>query len=377
MVKQVVNPLTFKVDWLAFTIDENRDRKDGEDFYLLKKLGYDIDLFDEVSGKNFFNAGYQLGTGYVKIFFNAKDKPKQKGSSDMHNYIFTGVGCSDLFEKINGDWLGLFQYLKDFGVSFRRIDCACDDTSNPPRVDFPLVEEKLAKKEFVSSKRKYNVIKDVNTNGDLIGETIYYGSRGGSSGSGSKGSILLRQYQKFLQMVSKHQESQMPIDAVRSGSWIRWELEITKAKAVAMVDLILEKQSIPEAYYAVLRDVIEFKEPTKNKKGEIYKNKSQWKVCAWWLDFLDNAEKGKLQNPEKIFDLGSALDWVKYSVVPTLQMLDEIYSDRLKFNIYDLLQDMPQREYSKKQQRLMLETKYMSDDLLKLYLRQFAGDDDA
>ena len=38
---------------------------------------------------------------------------------------------------------------------------------------------------------------------------------------------------------------------------------------------------------------------------------------------------------------------------------------------------MPQREYSKKQQRLMLETKYMSDDLLKLYLRQFAGDDDA
>ena len=167
--------------------------------------------------------------------------PKQKGSSDLHDYIFTGVGCSDLAEKIGGKWLDLFKYLKDFGVNFRRIDIALDDFNNPALIDFPRIERKLQRKEFRSSKRQYNILRDVSTSGELAGESVYLGSRGGSNHS------LLRIYQKYLQMVGKHEESQMPLEALKSGSWIRWELEITKDKANAMIDLILRNQSISKA----------------------------------------------------------------------------------------------------------------------------------
>ena len=148
-------------------------------------------------------------------------------------------------------------------MKFRRIDIALDDMNAKPKVDFKRIEYKLKRQEFRSSKRHYNVLRDVNTAGELVGETVYWGSRK----TGSVGHSILRTYQKYLQMVKKHQESQMPIQALKSGSWIRWELEITKQKAIAMIDLILEKQSIAEAYYSVLRDTLEFIKPTKNKKG--------------------------------------------------------------------------------------------------------------
>ena len=225
----------------------------------------------------------------------------------------------------------------------------------------------MNRQEFRSSKRHYNVLRDVNTAGELVGETVYWGSRK----TGSVGHSILRTYQKYLQMVKKHQESQMPIQALKSGSWIRWELEITKQKAIAMIDLILEKQSIAEAYYSVLRDTLEFIKPTKNKKGEIYKNKAKWEVCPWWSDFLNNAEKAKLQDPEKVFNIATALDWVRFSVVPTLQMLQDIYSNKLDVDFYDILRSLEPMEYSKKQKRVLLESDFMSEEDLRSYLVNF------
>ena len=138
-----------------------------------------------------------------------------------------------------------------------------------------------------------------------------------------------------------------------------------------MIDLILEKQSIAEAYYSVLRDTLEFIKPTKNKKGEIYKNKAKWEVCPWWSDFLNNAEKAKLQDPEKVFNIATALDWVRFSVVPTLQMLQDIYSNKLDVDFYDILRSLEPMEYSKKQKRVLLESDFMSEEDLRSYLVNF------
>ena len=367
MAKNVDISMSFKVDWFAFTVEESKDQKKGKKFHILEELGYKIELFDEVAGKNFFNSGCSLGGGFVKIFYNDYSKPVQKGASQIYDYIFTGVGCTDLASKINGDWLTLFKWLKEYGVKFRRIDIALDDMNAKPKVDFKRIEYKLKRQEFRSSKRHYNVLRDVNTAGELVGETVYWGSRK----TGSVGHSILRTYQKYLQMVKKHQESQMPIQALKSGSWIRWELEITKQKAIAMIDLILEKQSIAEAYYSVLRDTLEFIKPTKNKKGEIYKNKAKWEVCPWWSDFLNNAEKAKLQDPEKVFNIATALDWVRFSVVPTLQMLQDIYSNKLDVDFYDILRSLEPMEYSKKQKRVLLESDFMSEEDLRSYLVNF------
>ena len=46
IVKQLIKlkklkdvPAKFKIDWLSFTVAEERDFKDGKEFYLLSKLG--------------------------------------------------------------------------------------------------------------------------------------------------------------------------------------------------------------------------------------------------------------------------------------------------------------------------------------------------
>lgn len=379
-------PIRFKIDWFSFTVPDAVDMRNGEQFFLLKKLGYDIGLFDIVAGKNFFNSGYSLGGGFVKVFYNDLDKPIQKGSTDVHDYIFTGVGCSDLHEKIGGDWVKLFAYLKDFGVSFRRLDIALDDLSYPPRISFDYIERKLARKEFRSSKRRYNVLHDRQTTGKFVGKTIYFGSR---KTTGSNGHTLLRIYQKALELIyAKKQESSLPPEVLLQSSlpnfdgvysWNRWELEITKAKAVAMIDLILKKSAtcenpISEAYYGVLRDTVDFLISTKNKNGKIYKSKAKWQTSPKYLAFLNQARSAKLGNPDKLYNLETVLDWIKYSVTPTLQLCNEIFSSKLGINFYDILKEFEEEnpsEYSKKQERLLLESRFMNEDVLKIYLKHF------
>lgn len=379
-------PIHFKIDWLAFTVPDALDTKDDEKFFLLKKLGYKLADFDLIAGKNFFNSGFSLGGGFVKIFYNDPEKPKQKGSSDVHNYIFTGVGCSDLHEKIGGGWVQLFEYLKEFGVSFRRLDIALNDMSYPPRISFDYIERKLSRGEFRSSKRRYNILQDKQTSGKPVGKTIYFGSR---KTTGSNGHTLLRIYQKALELIyAKNQASSLPPEVLLQSSlpsfdgvysWNRWEIEITKAKAEAMIDLILDKSlvcenPISEAYYSVLRDTVDFLVPTKNKKGEIYKSKAKWKTSEKYLAFLNEARSAKLSNPDKLYNLETVLDWIKYSVTPTLQLCNEIFSSKLGINFYDILKEFEEEnpsEYSKKQERLLLESRFMNEDVLKIYLKHF------
>lgn len=397
IVKQLIKlkklkdvPAKFKIDWLSFTVAEERDFKDGKEFYLLDKLGYDVSKFDEVAGRNFFNSGVSF-KGAVKVFYNDPSKKKQKGAIDARDYIFTGVGCSDLQGHVKNDWISLFFYLRDFGVKFSRIDICMDDLCYPSKITFPFVERKLARKHFRSSKRRYNLMKDVNTAGKLVGETCYFGSR---STTGKNGHVLCRAYQKALQMVHvKHQEDAMPVEVrnqifmpdfdEKGYQWIRWELEFTKHKAVAMIDLILElskteSNPIAEAYYRVLRDTIDFLVPTKGKDGKIYKNKARWKSSPKWLSFLQNSRKAILENPSSIYDLGSVHDWILYQVMPTVQMLQEIYEAR-GLDFYDLMRATPKFDFSKKQEVLLETTKDMTVDQLVVFANRFLearGDSD-
>lgn len=358
--------LSFKVDWLSFTVPMTLDQKSDNRFWILSRLGYDLENFEEVNGINFYNSGYSYG-GYVKIYFNDPQKPLQKGTHMTVNYIFTGVGCTDLGERIESRWLELFNWLKEVGVSFRRIDIALDDFNSPPLVDFPKLEYKLDNREFISSKRRYNFVKDVATNGEIQGETCYFGKRSRSS----TGSTMLRVYQKYLQMVyAKNEAGQMPIPALMSQSWIRWEIEFSKEKAVAMIDLMLEKGAVADAYYGVLADIITFVKPTKGKNGKVLADKHKWEVSDWWQTFINEAKKAKLQDPKKTYDIESALSWVKFSVMPTLQMLEAIYKDR-GIDFYSFLPYVKSTEYSKKQKRLMAQAKTMSKKELLFYLSHF------
>ena len=124
----------------------------------------------------------------------------------------------------------------------------------------------------------------------------------------------------------------------------------------------------------MLRDKVDFLVHTKDNKGNVYKNKAKWKTSPKYLDFLQNARSAKLEDPDRLYDLGNVLEWIKYSVTPTLEMCDEIFKGRLGIDFFDVLRmfrDQNKSEYSKKQQRLLLETQFMKDKELIHYLNRF------
>ena len=71
--------LSYKVDWLAFTISSSLVNNRYEIKKILNPLGYDLDLFEEVPGRYFYNSGLTIGN-YFSIYFN--DLAKEYGSKD-------------------------------------------------------------------------------------------------------------------------------------------------------------------------------------------------------------------------------------------------------------------------------------------------------
>ena len=248
------------------------------------------------------------------------------------NYVFTGQGCTDLGQKVNNDWVGLFEVLTKLGAKVTRIDLALDDFHAV--VDFDRMEKKLKKGEYRSSKKSYNVIKEADVNGDVKGHTIYIGSRSRSA----NGCYFLRCYDKYAQYKSKAQLP--PEEALKSGKWQRYEISYTKRKAQKIVSKIVED-------------------------GETISS-----VCKWWEDFLDGAEKARLGDPEKDVDLGRMLRWLRISVLPALHLMDEILSEK-GLDFYKLLKDTEIADYSKKQKRLMNNSKHLSKAELIPYLEDF------
>ena len=334
MDKNLYKSMVYKVDWFSFTVSDTFDGgEDGKDFVLLENLGYDINDFETVPGRYFYNSGITLGR-YVNIYYNNYDEKLMKNTSNTRNYVFTGQGCTDLGQKIENDWVSLFEALKQLDVKITRLDIALDDYNAV--VSFDKMERKLKLGHYRSSKKSYNIV---------------------------------RAYDKYAQYQYKNQIP--PREAIETGIWQRYEISYTKKKARKIVDLMTEDgQTIGSVFMDTMRDIVEFLEPTKTQAKEIQQNKNRWKVCSWWERFLDGAGKVNLGNPEKDVDLGRLLQWLRVSVVPSLKILEEL-GDEKGFDIYQTIKKIEVGEYSKKQNRLLNNAKKIDKSQINLYLQKF------
>ena len=53
--------MVYKVDWFAFTVSDEIDTNGAEKgFVLLENLGYDLDEFEPIPGRYFYNSGLTL-----------------------------------------------------------------------------------------------------------------------------------------------------------------------------------------------------------------------------------------------------------------------------------------------------------------------------
>lgn len=378
-----INPyksMLLKVDWFTLVIDPKNDVDlNGERFNLLTYLGYDFEDFEKLSnGRFFLNSGFTLGN-YVNVYYDDPSLQISKYSSHLVVYTFTGQGSTSLakllMKKYKTDdwekaWINFFKFLKTKKAHCTRIDLAIDDYFGA--LDLFRMERKLRAGEYRSSKRRYNIIKQMDTSGSVKGFSIYLGQ---SRGKVSKvGNYYVRYYDKRAQYLEKNQILPKEVENIETGGgshhWVRAEIAFQKLKAQECIDKIVEHGSFGYVYRGAMRHIVEFLVKPRIANS----NKSRWKVCDWWEAFLDGAKDLKLSNPERDADIGSLLKWLRISVVGTLQLLERI-GKKKNFDIYSLIDSLDQYEFSKKQERVYNESLKMSDAEIKDYLEQFVEGD--
>lgn len=356
----------YKVDWLAFSF-HFQDEKQFFDEELIELLGYTLDDFDEVPGRYFYNSGKTLGN-YVNVFWNDPKRPKHKNSSRTMTVVFTGQGSTDLSLKWDNDWSMIFRFLVNYGVNFTRIDLALDDYDE--KVKFADVRNKLEKGHYRSSKRSYNIVRSSDSSGRTIGETIYIGNA--KADNGSRGNVYARFYDKRAQYIAKNDI--FPDEVIKhwqkigKESWQRYEISYSKKYAVKIVDEFLDGNKVDKIFKTSLRALLEILTP---RRGDT--NKSRWYKTKWWEEFLAFDDTMDFGLPERDAMLGDLLEWLRVSVLPSIALLEKIGSDR-GFDVYELLEQARKpTEFSKKQSRLLSESKMLDDVTLNRYLSEFLG----
>ena len=373
----------YKIDWLSFSVrcyDEEPTNTLDEN--LLELLGYDFTEFEKSSGKNFYNRGVSLGN-YVNVYWNDytdTKNPVRKNSSKTMNVVYTGQGSTDLALRNDNDWVKIFTILTTYepknkpkpkddeedkpAVNITRIDIALDDYDE--LVKFDDIEQKLKKGHYRSSKRSYNIVKTSDQNGQKLGETIYIGNA--RTASGSRGNVYARFYDKLAQYKEKNQlvTSDVREHWKKTGKevWQRYEISFSKNYTNSIVDDILNGESIDKIFKNSLRNLLEILTP----RG---KNKNRWYKTRWWEDFLQYDERKGFGLPERDVMLAETLEWLRVAVLPTLNIMEKIGKER-GFDIYDLLRNSRKpAELSKKQSRLIADTRDKSDEKINEYLTKF------
>ena len=100
-------------------------------------------------------------------------------------------------------------------------------------------------------------------------------------------------------------------------------------------------------------------------------NKNRWYKTRWWEKFLEYDETIDFSLAERDVDLGELLEWLRVAVLPSLSLLEKIGDER-GFDIYEVIKKAPKTtELSKKQNRLYVNSKTLSDETINKYLREF------
>lgn len=375
----------YKIDWLSFSVrcydDEPTNTLDEN---LLELLGYDFaeEFSTDISGKNFYNRGATIG-GYVNVYWNDytdTKNPVRKNSSKTMNVVYTGQGSTDLALRNDNDWMKIFTILTQYeprnkpeskdeaetkpSVNITRIDIALDDYDE--LVKFDAIEQKLKKGHYRSSKRSYNIVKTSDQNGQKLGETIYIGNA--RTASGSRGNVYARMYDKLAQYREKNQlvTSDVREHWKKTGKevWQRYEISFSKNYTNSIVEAILNGESIDKIFKGSLRNLLEILTP----RG---KNKNRWYKTKWWEDFLQYDEKKGFDLPNRDVMFAETLEWLRVAVLPSLNVMEKIGKER-GFDIYDLLRNARKpSELSKKQSRLIADTRNKSDETINEYLTKF------
>lgn len=321
------------VDWVQVTFKNVQN---------LQKI-YEILDIEESEFKDMSSSiyGYRShkACGHISILYD--------GKSDMGIHVqMTGQGCRE-YEVLNKrNWKEFMMVCFENNGNFTRIDGAIDDICyGDEKPYFTLnglyrkIKDGCVQSKFKKGKRVESFMID---DGKGIGETLYFGRE--------QSDMQIRIYEKDYERLENGKELEEDLTA-----WNRTEIQCRRDRAQALALYILNNENFGEVMSGILKNYLCFKVKNPNET-----NKSRWKTCKWWDDFLGDVEPLKLTMiaPDRTID--TIRQWVDKQVAPSLATLFTATGGDTKM-IIDLLDDGLLR-MSEEQKRLASEAKVIYDN---------------
>jgi phage replication initiation protein len=237
--------------------------------------------------------GYKQGLlrGHVRVYFD--------GAEGMGVHVScSATACRQLeAEGLVGSWEEFAGRLLAAGAEPARVDVAFDDRAGA--LDTSLMEASVRGGECVSRFRKsprYEVL-NLETGQEATGWSRYFGT--------AASRLRVRMYDKQAEQIEKGKSD--------PGHWVRVELQARDERAEWVLKA-LRGEGVSQVA-GLLLGYIDFKE-----RGED-SNRSRWKTCRWWWDFLGQVEKETCtvaKDPPTVEEVAA---WIWRQVAPALALV--------------------------------------------------------
>lgn len=283
------------MDWLQGTIPF--EKMDLLFSYLSALCGSEPEVY------NHGFVGYQASAEWhpygIKVMWDLDMSNRMRhGNRILLQIGGTGLGCFPV--------MSLHRFCKELCIRFffkcSRTDLCFDDYEKIIR---PGEVAEFADQGSYTGFRKHRPIIERKRNGELIGDSIYFGTRG-KDGSG-----------KFLRCYGKDLESDGEVDAVR------WEVEFSKERANAVFFELAMSADVTEFASKLamfIGGAIDFIERSGKRSDPIDR-------LAFWEQILDALGVAEIRCPKPEQSIETAMEWVEISVTPSLEKIRRAIGD--------------------------------------------------
>lgn len=321
ILEDIINGLCVCIDWLTFVIDDSYNAVNVCDM-----LGLQFDEFTmKGSGARGYKNVYEHYTG-IRMYTNGTQENMGtcvECSAGCINYLINSFSrsstsifgdCVEVDEFCDYTITAFFRKINSVG-HFTRIDIAIDDFGSKYYTVSSL------KAEFVLGKvvkrfKKYEHIIGYGKNNQIIGNTLYIGSR--------QSEIFVRVYDKQLeQNVKREKENQIYY------SWTRWEMEIKGDNAYNTALLIADNDCIGRIGIGILANYMRIV----NLDNDVLSRCSNDEL---WDCFIKDCEKLRISRTKEESNLAKKEKWVQKSVLPSIAAICKSRQGDMEFIYKDL-----------------------------------------
>lgn len=240
--------------------------------------------------------GYRRGLvrGLLRVYHD--------GSEEMGIHVTaSGQGCRQLeAEGIVRAWegsQGFVARLLAAGAEASRVDIALDDRLGylqPEGIEAAVREGRCISRFRQADPRSKINLKD----GSAGGWSMYLGA--------ASSRVRVRFYDKAAEQREK--------GCAVEGHWMRCELQARDERAEWVLHHLMTEGA--PAIAGLVFAYVDFKEP-----GQEDTNRSRWRSCTWWMEFLGEVEKRRVTVAQVVRSIEQVAAWFKRQVAPSFAML--------------------------------------------------------